>query len=109
MTTTTKPTSLEPCKQHILGHDEAENSVILPLPDQIYHGCEGTGGLSRSFAVPSVPVVLAGNADVKAHRSGEISHLLSRKRNRRCQPEMCLDTSHRSCARRRERLSRQGF
>jgi hypothetical protein len=67
MTSTTKPTTLPPNKRYILGHDEAGKSIILPSPDQIYHGREGTGGLARSFAVSSVPAVLAGDADVKAY------------------------------------------
>lgn len=67
MATNIKPTSLPPCKRYILGHDDAGKSIILPSPAQIYHGREGTGGLARSFAVSSVPAVLAGNADVKAY------------------------------------------
>lgn len=67
MTSTTKPTTLPPNKRYILGHDEAGKSIILPSPDQIYHGREGAGGLARSFAVSSVPAVLAGDADVKAY------------------------------------------
>jgi quercetin dioxygenase-like cupin family protein len=67
MASTTKPTSLPPCKRYILGHDDAGKSIILPSPEQVYHGREGTGGLSRSFAVSSVPAVLAGDADVKAY------------------------------------------
>ena len=67
MTSTTKPTSLPPCKRYILGHDDSGKSIILPSPEQIYHGREGAGGLARSYAVSSVPAVLAGDADVKGY------------------------------------------
>lgn len=67
MTSTAKPTTLPPNKRYILGHDEAGKSIILPSPDQIYHGREGTGGLARSYAVSSVPAVLADDADVKLY------------------------------------------
>ena len=67
MTTITKPTTLPPNKRYILGHDEAGKSIILPSPEQLYHGREGAGGLARSYAVSSVPAVLAGDADVEAY------------------------------------------
>jgi hypothetical protein len=67
MATITKPTTLPPNKRYILGHDEAGKSIILPSPEQLYHGREGAGGLARSYAVSSVPAVLAGDTDVKAY------------------------------------------
>ena len=67
MATITKPTTLPPNKRYILGHDEAGKSIILRSPEQLYHGREGAGGLARSYAVSSVPAVLAGDADVEAY------------------------------------------
>lgn len=67
MASTAKPTSLPPCNRYILGHDNSGKSIILPSPEQKYHGAEGTGGLARSFAVSSVPAILAGDVDVKGY------------------------------------------
>jgi hypothetical protein len=59
--------TLPPNKRYILGHDDTGKSIILPSPDQVYHGREETYGVARSYAVSSIPAVLAGDADVKAY------------------------------------------
>ncbi|KAF1815074.1 hypothetical protein P152DRAFT_456108 [Eremomyces bilateralis CBS 781.70] len=75
--TTTKPTSLPPCRRYICSHTPDGKSVFLPSPEQIYRGRDGVGGVARSYSVETVPAKLADDQDVKAYLSphGDVSHL----------------------------------
>lgn len=74
--TTTPPTTLPPCRRYICSHDVSGKSIFHssdPLP---YYHLGDVGGMSRSYAVSSVPAKLAGDADVKEYLAddGPASH-----------------------------------
>lgn len=71
MPKTTAPTSLPPCTRYFTTHDASGKSVFHSSPAQIYHGREGTGGMSRSYAVETIPVKLGEDEDIKGYMSSD--------------------------------------
>lgn len=69
-------TSLPPNKRYIATHNGSGKSVYADSPDQQFWAVPSVGGMARSYAVPSVPVVMKDDADLKAYRAsdGPTSH-----------------------------------
>jgi hypothetical protein len=61
---------LKPCKRYIATHNQAGKSVYAESPDQVYNRKSPEfGGMSRSYAVNSIPAKLADDADIKAYKA----------------------------------------
>lgn len=67
---------LPPCKRYIATHDKNGKSVYAEAPDFRFRKQPGFGAMARSYAIPSVPVVMKDDADLKAFEasSGPTSH-----------------------------------
>ena len=65
--------SLRPNKRYIATHDANGKSIYADSPDQKYRalGDPPKNYLARSYAVPSVPVVMKDDADMKAYLATE--------------------------------------
>lgn len=59
---------LRSCKRYIATHDDAGKSVYAESPDQVFNSAP-FGGMARSYAIDSVPAILADEADIKAYKS----------------------------------------
>ena len=72
-------TTLHHNKRYIATHDSTGKSVYTEQKDQTFNLIPGLGGICRSYAIPSVPVVMKDDADLKAFWSndGPSSHTKS--------------------------------
>lgn len=61
---------LRACKRYIATHDSSGKSVYAEAPAQRFDVIP-IGGMARSYAVGSVPAVLAGDVDVNAYKADE--------------------------------------
>lgn len=64
-----KPTTLPPVHRYITSHRPDGTSTVLSSPDQLYRGAPGVLGVSRSYAVESVPAKLDASQDVEKYMS----------------------------------------